>query len=1088
MSRQRDLFRLAARFVLAGLSIESCLAQTSAGSISGVISDSAGAVIPAAEVKILNTATGVSRQTVSNDTGYFTFTGVLPAIYELNVSAKGFKAALRKGLELQVGQALRSDVQLEVGDLVQTVEIQSASPLLESTSTKIGTAVETKQVTELPLNGRQFGQLILLTPGALPIALGQSTAFKVQLGAGSYSPVINGQRSRYNNFTLDGVENNDPMFNSYAMNPSVDAIQEFSVQSRGGVTEQGRSMGSDIVVVTRSGTNQYRGTLFEFLRNTKLDARNFFDPVRPTFKQNQFGGTFGGPVRLPKYNGRDRTFFFGYYEGFQFVRASNSISTVPTAAMADGDFTEAGQPVIYDILTTRADSSVPGGSTRSVFPGNRLPAARINALAQNLIKSVYPPTNAPGITRNFVNTNPTRQEADQASARIDHRISGSNSLFGRITYNDGYNSTPGGIPAVSTFLTNTAWNATVSDTHIFRPNLIGHFQWGFNRYTSNRKGRPLPDSILQAATWDKVFPSGPPDLLMLSLGITDLAGAGGSFTPIGPHNYYQNVADLTWIKGKHSFKTGLTISYLNSFQASPQASIGFSRRPTSNLVDLRGTGHGAATFLLGLPTDARRAAGDTSAKLSQFEYHGFLQDEFRASKNLTITAGLRYSYVQSMKEARNAYSGLDVLTGNYLLAVKNPVTGAGPNLRQRWVDPDWNNFSPRIGIAYLLGQITTIRAGAGIYYSFTDFVQYYADPAGNWPFGFSETVGPLNDFNVDSALTNPFSASAGARLPQSPEGQGGYAMNPRMKTPYSTQWNFSIQRQLPGEFLLDLSYVGSNSVKLLQTRVENQAIPGPGPVQPRRPLPNYTAVNWDDNGPPSNYNGFSVKFQKRFGSGLSFLTSSTWGHNLDVFSTERGGTTGGPQDPLNWRPDYASSTADMRLNWLFSNVYELPFGKGKRWLTSGIPRYVLGNWQWSNIVALYGGQPVNVSLGFDNASLGRAGGQRPNVSGSPLLSGSERTRLRWFNTRAFSAPAQLRFGNAGRNLFRGPMTKNYDTSIAKNFPIGERRSLQFRAELFNAFNAVNFGAPVSSFSSQDFGVILSARASRSVQFSLKLAF
>lgn len=404
------------------------------------------------------------------------------------------------------------------------------------------------------------------------------------------------------------------------------------------------------------------------------------------------------------------------------------------------------------------------------------------------------------------------------------------------------------------------------------------------------------------------------------------------------------------------------------------------------------------------------------------------------------------------------------------------------------MDPDWNNFSPRIGIAYLLGQITTIRAGAGIYYSFTDFVQYYADPAGNWPFGFSETVGPLNDFNVDSALTNPFSASAGARLPQSPEGQGGYAMNPRMKTPYSTQWNFSIQRQLPGEFLLDLSYVGSNSVKLLQTRVENQAIPGPGPVQPRRPLPNYTAVNWDDNGPPSNYNGFSVKFQKRFGSGLSFLTSSTWGHNLDVFSTERGGTTGGPQDPLNWRPDYASSTADMRLNWLFSNVYELPFGKGKRWLTSGIPRYVLGNWQWSNIVALYGGQPVNVSLGFDNASLGRAGGQRPNVSGSPLLSGSERTRLRWFNTRAFSAPAQLRFGNAGRNLFRGPMTKNYDTSIAKNFPIGERRSLQFRAELFNAFNAVNFGAPVSSFSSQDFGVILSARASRSVQFSLKLAF
>ena len=354
--------------VLANAVSPLALAQSGAGSVSGVVSDGAGAVIPAAEVKLLNTATGVARPTVTNETGYFIFTGLQPALYELTVSARGFKAAVRKGVQLQVGQALRSDLQLEVGDLVQTVEIQSAAPLLESISTKIGTAVETKQVTELPLNGRQFGQLILLTPGALPIALGQSTAFKVQLGAGSYSPVINGQRSRYNNFTLDGVENNDPMFNSYAMNPSVDAIQEFSVQSRGGVTEQGRSMGSDIVVVTRSGTNQYRGSVFEFLRNTKLDARNFFDPARPTFKQNQFGGTFGGPLRLPKYNGHDRTFFFGYYEGFRSVRSSNSFATVPTAAMAGGDFTEAGQPIIYDILTTRADATVPGGSTRAVLP------------------------------------------------------------------------------------------------------------------------------------------------------------------------------------------------------------------------------------------------------------------------------------------------------------------------------------------------------------------------------------------------------------------------------------------------------------------------------------------------------------------------------------------------------------------------------------------------------------------------------------------------------------------------------------------------------------------------------------------------
>src|SRR5581483_9660779 len=296
--------------VLLSLLPPQAFAQLTAGAISGVVSDSAHALVPGATVTLRNQATAVARETVTDSAGFFSFPNLLPAVYDLTVSAKGFKTAVQKGLVVVVDHALRADVQLEVGEVLQTVEVAAEAPLLESQSSRMSTAVETKQVTDLPLNGRQFAQLILLTPGALPIALGQSTAFKVQLGAGSYSPVINGQRSRHNNFTLDGIENNDPMFNSYALNPSVDAIQEFSVQSRGDAGEQGRSMGSDIVVVTRSGTNQLRGSVWEFLRNTDLDARNFFDPQRPNFKQNQFGGTIGGPVRLPYYNGRDRTFFF----------------------------------------------------------------------------------------------------------------------------------------------------------------------------------------------------------------------------------------------------------------------------------------------------------------------------------------------------------------------------------------------------------------------------------------------------------------------------------------------------------------------------------------------------------------------------------------------------------------------------------------------------------------------------------------------------------------------------------------------------------------------------------------------------------
>lgn len=1061
-------------------------AQVTAGSISGIVTDAGQAVVPKAEVHINNEATGISRTVTTDDAGHYVVTNLLPAVYELTVSARGFKAAVQKGLQLQVNQNLRADVQLEVGEVRQTVEITAGAPLLESVSAKVGTVVETKQVTELPLNGRQFAQLILLTPGALPVALGQSTTFKVQLGAGSYSPVINGQRSRFNNFLLDGAENNDPMFNSYAMNPSVDAIQEFSVQSRGGVSEQGRSMGSDVIVVTRSGTNVYHGNVWEFLRNAKLDARNFFDPVRPNFKQNQFGGTFGGPVRLPHYKGRDRTFFFGYYEGFRYVRSANNIGTVPTEAMRSGDFSDSRLPRLYDINTTRASASAPGGFARDLFPGNRIPQDRLNKNAQDLLQQVYPLPNLPGVTRNYVNTTGQKQQNDQASGRIDHQISVSNTLFGRISYNDGYIVSPGGIPAVSNTVTNTAWNATVSDSHIFRPNLIGHFQLGFNRYTSNSSGNALPDSILRQTGWDKLYPSGPPDLLRLSLAVSDIVGAGGSFIPIGPHTSFQGISDLTWIRGKHSFKLGFTVNHLDSFQASPQASIGFGRRPTSNLVDLSGTGYGVATFLLGLPTESRRAAGDTSAKLSHYEYHGFLQDEMRLNRRLTLTAGLRYSYVQAMKEARNAYSGLDYLTGNYLLAIKNPVTGAGPNLRERWVDPDWNNFAPRLGLAYLLNNKTTIRAGVGIYYSFTDYPQYFGDPAGNWPFGFSDTVGPLNDFFVDASLTNPFVGSPGAQIPLSPEGQGGYSINPRIRTPYATQWNLSVQRQLRWELVLDLSYTGSNAVKLLQSRTENQAIPGPGPVQPRRPNPKYTQLTWDDNGPPSNYNGLSVKLQKRFSGGLSMLTSYTWSHNLDIYSTERGGTSGGPQDPRNWRPDHATSTADVKNAFLFSGVYELPFGRGKRYLQNGPASYILGNWEWSSILGLYGGQPVAVVLGFDNASTGRAAAQRPNVVGNPILENP--TRLRWFNTAAFARPDPLKFGNAGRNLFRGPGLKNFDMALMKNFPWGEKKNLQFRTEFFNAFNLVNFGSPNGNFSSQDFGVILNARASRSIQFSLKLSF
>ena len=1083
-------FLTVAGFLLCMLPVQ-LQAQLSAGSISGLVTDPAAAIVPRAKVQIRNQATSITSETTTNEIGFYVFTGVLPAVYDLTVTAQGFNQFVLRGVQLLVNQGSRLDVKLQLGGVTERIEVVgSAAPLMESVSSKVGTIVETKQIMELPLNGRQFAQLILLTPGALPISLGQSASFKVQLGSGSYSPVINGQRSRFQTYSLDGAENNDPMFNSYSINPSVDAIQEFTVQSRGSAGDYGRSAGSNVIVVTRSGTNEFHGSAWEYFRNTKLDARNFFDPKRPDYKQNQFGGTFGGPLMLPHYDGHQRTFFFGYYEGFRSRRSANSIDTVPTEAMRNGDFSAPGLPTIYDIATTRADSTSPAGYVRDAFLGNRLPTSRIDRNLQPFF-SLFPLPNLPGITKNYINTSPNAVRNDQASLRLDHKLSDADNLFGRISYNNGIQTTPGSIPVNYSATVNVAWNATVSETHIFRPNLIGHFQFGFNRYTSNIAGNYIPDNLMQAIGWDKVFPRSAPSLMNLRLAMDDIIlgigqvgnGLAGNFIPIGPHNTYQAIGDMTWVRGRHTLKAGLTRNTTRSFQASPTGVVNFVRYPTSNLIDQKNTGYGAATFLLGLPTSATRTLGDTSARLSNNEYHIFLMDEARLTSKLIWTIGLQWSYVQAMKEARNAIAGLDYITGNYLVSAKNPITGEGPNVRERRVDPEWRNFAPRMGLAYALDNKTTIRTGAGIHYSFTDAIQYSADGAGSWPFGFNEQVGPLNQFFADTPASNPLRQSPGLNLAPTPFGQGGKTIDPRMKSPKAVEWDFSVQRLLPGEVLLDATYVGSNTIRMIQLTYLNRALPGPGPVQPRRRWPNYGSVGWETNGPPSSYNALTMKLQKRFGSGLSFLANYTWSHNLDVYSTERNAQ--GVQDPLNYRADHASSQADMTRAFLFSNVWELPFGRNRRFLRTGIVSHILSNWQWSNILGLYSGTPFNVTLGFDNANNGGSS-QRPNLVADPTLSNP--TRMRWFNTAAFGQPAPFTYGNAGRNILRGPGLKNWDMALAKNFPFGEKRSLQFRGEFFNTCNFVNFGLPDGNFSSQSFGLISSAGNARSIQFTLRLAF
>ena len=1065
-------------------------AQTTFGTITGTVKDTSGAVLPDAKIVVTNEGTNQSREVSTDKSGSYVVPSVLPGIYTISAELSGFKKAVQTGITLQVNQTMRSDFTLQVGEITQTIDVEAAAPLLQSETSTVGTVVDNKQVVELPLNGRSFTELTTLIPGATPQP---NPIFKTS----GTNVSISGARNEDNNYTLDGVNNNETFFLSFAIQPSIDAIQEFKVQTNITNAEFGSAAGANINVATKSGTNSLHGSLFEFLRNDVFDARDAFAAEKPKFRQNQFGATVGGPIRVPGYNGKDRTFFFFNYEGLRFRRNSTILGTIPTPAQLSGDFSldQTGKPAppIFDPATTRPDPNNPGKFLRDPFPGNIIPPGRIDPTIKLYAETFYPEPNLPGQALNFLNAKSGQLDNDQYTARIDHKFSDKNTFFSRFSYYQSDQLNPTSLTTVDNSLTNAFRNFMISDTYLFNPTTILDIKLAYHR-NNLQVADSTPGGLEGARQFlsttgiqgvpiktEKV-PLRPQFIVD---GIQNPSQTGFPF----PDDTYQILVNLSKNKGKHFVKGGFDIqNRRNLDDGFFTANYNFNKDPTIDPQNAAGTGQALAAYLLGLPNSVQRNIGDTTALMRWSLYHFYVHDDFKLTPKLTLNLGLRYEHTQWPVHRDDKLGSFDEGARKWIWAGRNPITGEGPNVIRTIVPPDRNNFAPRFGFAYLLNNKTTIRGGYGVFFN-SNFLWLAQGIRGNWPYAISENFANLNVgqtlTHVNTAFSPDLSIQPGSTVPPSAQ----HIVNRGNRVGYTQQFNLHLQREIGHDIVLEAGYVATKGTKLSVFSNTNTAPPGPGDPNPRRPFPELGVTSDMANSASSIYHGLQLKAEKRFSGGLSFLGTYSWSRDIsrdgDGFAQSAAG-----QNPDDLAADRALSNFHRKHIFALNYIYELPFGKGRPHLSSlsGVGNAVLGGWQLNGIITARSGAPFNVGIPRDIANIGaRAVSQRPNLSGDPNISNG--TAAHWFDTSVFSEPAPFTFGNAGRNIVIGPGHHLWNFGLYKNFPVRENRDrVQFRVEFFNLWNQVNLSNPDGNFDSPTFGVISSSLPARQIQFGLKYNF
>ncbi len=1060
--------------------------QQDTGMITGLVTDASNAPVSGAAVSVINRNTNVRTGVTTGSDGIYVATPLKIGAYGVQVEVTGFKKVVREGIQLQVQDRLRIDFKLEVGDVTQTVEVSAQAPLLQSESTSLGQVIDKRSVADLPLNGRNFTQLIVLAPGAYIPQRNNSLYRSLLVG-------INGNRVQNNNFMLDGINNNTTDNNNTTIIPSPDAIAEFKVQTNLLPAEFGRSLGGTININIKSGTNEFHGSAFEFLRNSELDANAFFNSGRskPPFQQNQFGFALGGPVVIPKvYNGRNRTFIFGDYQGTRIRKGLTRIFTVPTAPVRAGDFS--GGATVYDPESTRPGAA--GGFVRDPLPNNRVPAGRLDPVTQRYL-ALYPLPNQTTTANNLIVNPKFIDDKDQGDIKVDHNFSAKDSMFVRYSIGDETQITPLNLPGILSggyfnaieFLPQLfrTGGAVLSHTHSFSPHVINEFRIGYNRLFGT------VGTLSGGKNLSKEFGiSGVPDDPQANgLAVSSVAGfsaLGDAFDRRNGQNVFHVLDNFTVVHGRHLFKAGFDHrrTGLNVNQgSSPRGNFSYTGVYSQNPVCRAGTGNAMADLLLGYP-DTAVIGSVVHSGIRIRNYSAFFQDDWKAGPRLTLNLGVRYEYTTPVTEVANRIVNFDLGANNIILAKPG-------NLKDRALaNGDFNNFAPRVGVAFQATPKTVIRTGYGMFYTLEDAGHH--NPQFNPPFLVTRTF-------VSDQL-NP-GASPRPRNGFPPLAPGNDLRNQFLNVngrpydfpaAYSQQWNFNVEREIGG-ILLEAAYVGNKSTKLMGARNINQPLPGPGVLNSRRIFPGWGNITYQETRGKSIYHGLQMKAEKRFSEGGTLLVSYSFARAIDDSDSTQlvfDGGTANPQDQRNARLERALSFQDVRHRLVSSYVYELPFGKGRKFMTSSgrAANLVIGGWQVNGITSLQGGRPFTVSSSFDHSNTGSSN-IRPDSSGTgALLKRDQRSVTRFFDTSAFRLPAGFAFGNLGRNTGTSPGQVNFDFAAFKNFPVGGERGriVQFRAELFNIMNTPQYATPNRIFGTPQFGSITDVISdNRDVQMGLK---
>ena len=986
-------------------------------------------------------------------------------------------------MRLQDRLAINFD--LQVGQTSTSIQVQGSAPALETETSSLGQVVEGKAVESLPLNGRNYIQLAILGAGTSPS----------QRSNERNSFVANGQREIQNSYVLDGIDNKNKIVgfdssDAESIEPIVDAIQEFKVQTATFSAEFGQSAGGVVNASIRSGTDHIHGSLFEYLRNSWLDASPFFQPAltaKPQFIQNQYGATIGGPIV------KNRTFLFFAWQSSRIDDASPQLGVVPTPSQLQGNFISP----IYNPATTEPN---PNGSgyVRTPFAGNHIPTSSFDPVAAKLL-SLYPAPNLTGANNFFSNQKETVNN-DQYIGRVDHRFSDKDSVFARYIASFSTNILPAPLPPPASspsIVSPEAHSFVASESHIFTPTLLNEARIGYQetRERQTISGPRLFDQygIIGAPNLPNV--TGLPTFAVSSLttigttgpGTLQTAATGSGNLPIDKQGRTIQVNDnLTWERGRHTLKFGFDFQqvtlYANS-TLSARPSYSFSGVYTQDPQNRSSTGSPLADFLLG-DTSSSSVSTRSDSESRQHIWQGYVQDDWKVSSRLTVNAGLRYELPLPFYETSDHYANVILEPGELYGTLLNASDAGQYGYRRSFVDPNLHNLAPRLGLAWQADPKTVVRAAGGIFYARDENVPVADRPTNNPPY---YVLSSYTSDQIDPSIVLATGFPANAIDPSSVKTPSVNSYLKHSPTPYVQQWTLNFQHDFGLGFVGQLSYVGSVTHHLYYPNQIDQPTPGPGGVQARRPFPEYSALHAYAPLVDANYNSLQAQMERRFKNGFSLLTAYTWGHAIDDGPSQVD-TVVAPQNAYDFAAERGSSAFDVRNRLVVSALYELPFGKGKPFLSSSrLGNAIAGGWLLTGIFSAQGGLPFTPVESVDASNTGTT--EHPDRIGNGNLSSGQRTIGHWFDTSAFVTPAQYTFGNSGRNILTGPGFHNIDFGLSRSISLLESTSLELRAEAFNLFNTPQFGLPNATLGQTTTAVISSVtNPQRQIQIAAKVHF